>query len=246
MRGQMIPSLFRRAAKRPPVACRLFFLSSLMLTPSVGLQAAPSEGPTTSPLSAADALDQVQRFYNQAKDFQARFHQRYHYKIYRRVKHSVGRVFFKKPGMMRWDYETPTQRLFVSDGETLWIYEPEEAQAFQRDLRRAQLPVSLRFLSGEGKLSDDFEVSLGEPLEAHPGLRNLLLKPKPHARGDYQRLQLLVEPESGEVRVSILTDGVGNRNEVIFREVVVNQGLPEAGFRFKIPDGVRLVQGEGE
>ena len=227
-------------------------LSAAPLSPPPARLAVPATGgqgsaraaaTTTAPTAEAVAmLDKIQQFYDSAQTFQARFHQRYHYRIYRRVKHSVGRVFFRKPGMMRWDYETPTQRLFISDGETLWVYEPEDAQAFRRALRDAQLPVSLRFLSGEGRLADDFHPALGEPIEGHPGLVNLELTPKAETQQDYQRLQLLAEPETGRIRVSILIDGVGNRNEIIFREVVVNQPLPDRGFRFTPPEGVEIIE----
>ena len=38
-------------------------------------------------------------------------------------------MWLKKPGRMRWDYEKPEKKLMVSDGSTLWVYEPEDEQA---------------------------------------------------------------------------------------------------------------------
>ena len=61
---------------------------------------------------------------------------------------------------MRWDYAEPDPQVFVADGETLWVYQPNEAQAFKQPLKSAQLPVALTFMSGKGELRDEFEASL--------------------------------------------------------------------------------------
>ena len=148
-RAYSLLSSRRRSDRQFSLVATLYCLSfstlcAAPLAPPPTRLVVPAGGQSAAAAPATDALamlGKVQRFYNNAQTFQARFHQRYHYRIYRRVKHSVGRVFFKKPGMMRWDYETPTQRLFISDGDTLWVYEPEDAQAFRRSLRNAQLPV---------------------------------------------------------------------------------------------------------
>ena len=78
-------------------------------------------------------LKKVQNFYADASDFKADFKQTYIYKIYGRKKYQrVG--IFQKACENALDYEVPTQRVFVADGETLWVYEPEEAQVFKRTL----------------------------------------------------------------------------------------------------------------
>src|SRR5262245_51305470 len=37
---------------------------------------------------------------------------------------SRGRVTLAKPGKMRWTYEDPEPSVVVSDGKTVWIYDP--------------------------------------------------------------------------------------------------------------------------
>ena len=32
----------------------------------------------------------------------------------------------KKPGKMRWDYTSPEKKLFVSDGQTMFLYFPDD------------------------------------------------------------------------------------------------------------------------
>ena len=81
---------------------------------------------------ADEILAGIQSFYGQTADLKSDFIQTYTYKVYNRTQISKGRVFFKKPGMMRWDYAEPTPKVFVADGETLWVYEPNENQVWKR------------------------------------------------------------------------------------------------------------------
>ena len=192
--------------------------------------------------SQKDLLGKVQTFYASAKDFSAEFKQTYTYSIYGRKKISTGKVYFKKPSKMRWDYETPTQRVFVADGKTLWVYEPEEAQVFKRDLSSAQLPIALRFMEGNARLDQEFIVQKISQEEQGP-IVILLLKPKVPSP-DFTSLELRVNEVNGEVKSSILVDPTENRNRIDFVEVKVNQDLPETGFSFTPPNGVRVIDEE--
>ena len=48
---------------------------------------------------------------------------------------------YLKPGKMRWDYQRPSPKVFVSNSVSLWVYEPDKAQAHRRKLS-AELPVA--------------------------------------------------------------------------------------------------------
>lgn len=224
-----------------PIQRAVFVSASLLLTLLALPQGRADEPKTPSPSAdqPAQLLDKVQTFYAGASDFLADFKQTYTYHIYGRKKVSTGRVFFKKPSKMRWDYEAPIKRVFVADGSTLWVYEPEESQVFKRDLSSAQLPVALRFMKGEGKLSEDFIVTQVNP-GADEGYSVLHLKPRVPSP-DFVSLQLTVNRESGAVSSSMLTDPTQNTNRIDFVDVKVNQSLPDAGFSFTPPAGVRVI-----
>lgn len=183
----------------------------------------------------------IQAFYGDAADLKASFTQTYTYKVYNRKQVSTGKVFFKKPGKMRWDYQTPARKLFVSDGATLWVYEPDENQAFKRGLKSSQLPVALTFMTGEGKLADEFTSSLLESKD--PAIHKVKLVPKRH-QGDYKSLVLTVDAKTFAVQASTVIDPVGNTNYVAFSDVQTNAGLPDQGFAFSPPAGVQVITGE--
>ena len=60
-----------------------------------------------------------------------------------RPRRRAGAVEFAKPGKMRWSYEAPEPSLVVSDGETLWIYDPTRDEVAEAAGRRG-LPLGGR------------------------------------------------------------------------------------------------------
>ena len=200
---------------------------------------APSPPPIVAEqLTEAIVVAGIQAFYASAKDLKAEFKQVYTYQVYDRAQISTGKVFFKKKNMMRWDYKTPEVKVFVADGDTLWVYEPEQGQVFRRSLKAAQLPVALTFMSGDGQLADAFDAKL---LPA-PSPKTLLVELIPKAdEGDYQSLRLEVDRETYAVQASTVVDPVGNTNQVIFMNVQTNTNLPDSGFKFVPPAGVRVL-----
>lgn len=213
---------------------------------SVSAQPAPAPAISAQPVTAqaAPAVDAVvagiQAFYAEATDLKASFTQTYTYKIYNRTKVSNGTVFFKKPGKMRWDYTSPSKKMFLSDGNTLWVYEPEENQAFKRALKSSQLPVALTFMTGQGKLADAFNATLLTSKKAD--VLKVKLVPKLN-QGDYKALVLTVDAATYAVKASTVFDPVGNTNYVVFGGMKTNVGLPDAGFVFTPPAGVQVITG---
>ncbi len=236
LKASPIRSSKRSSKKRPPVAKPKEDASkeAAKASPAASASGHPVEART----QVEQILDSVQKFYGRTSDLKAKFTQTYTYKVYGRTQVSRGRVFFKKPGMMRWDYREPVPKVFVADGEHLWIYEPQENQYFKRALKSSQLPIALSFMTGRGDLAAEFDVKLiGEAAGAY----TLELLPKQDA-SDYQSLILEVETSTFAVRSSTVIDPVGNTNQLVFDRMVVNSGLPDSGFKFKAPEGVREVK----
>ena len=108
--------------------------------PAAGVKPA---APSNEAAELRSVLEKMQKRYDQAKDFRAKFSQTYSRAVVGRSTVSTGTLSFKKPGRMRWDYEKPEPRMFLSNGQVLWLYEPTEKQAFKQDLKSSQLPAAL-------------------------------------------------------------------------------------------------------
>ncbi|MBI4816602.1 MAG: outer membrane lipoprotein carrier protein LolA [Deltaproteobacteria bacterium] len=187
-------------------------------------------------------LDRIQKFYEKTKDFRADFVQRYTRVALSRTDESKGKVALKKPGMMRWDYSTPVEKHFITDGQTLFVYEPEEEQVVvDKNFKVSAMSSSLAFLFGQGKLEDSFNAKLieGASLGVKPGFDVVELAPKRDAT--YAKLVLVTDPKTGQVVESILFETVGNLNRFEFVGTKVNVGIPDAEFSFVPPAGVEVV-----
>src|SRR5690348_11488494 len=103
---------------------------------------APAPAAPAARLEVKAVTAEVQKRYDGAADFKARFSQTLTSAAMARKTSSSGEVTFKKPGRMRWDYEKPDRNTYVTDGNVLWLYEPEDKQAFKQELKSSQLPAA--------------------------------------------------------------------------------------------------------
>jgi outer membrane lipoprotein carrier protein len=211
----------------------------------VAMTQAPAPAPALTPAAARldvkTVVAEVQKRYDSAADFRARFTQTLNSPALGRKSSSSGEVMFKKPGRMRWDYEKPDKSSYVTDGGVLWLYEPEDKQAFKQDLKGSQLPAALAFLTGKGKLATEFDIVFsGKASHGSPGDYLLSLSPKtPQAQ--VKSILFVVDPKTYDVRESVITDGQGNTNDLVFSDIRVNTRVPETLFHFTPPAGVRVI-----
>src|SRR5262249_39085406 len=111
--------------------------------------APPAAVAAPSPSAEVKSLvDRMQSFYEKTQDFTANFKQDYTYKIAKRTQTSTGKVTFKKPGMMRWDYQTPAPKTFVLTGDRAYSYDPAAMLITKSAFDQSQLSAAVTFLFG--------------------------------------------------------------------------------------------------
>ncbi|MFH0902947.1 MAG: outer membrane lipoprotein chaperone LolA, partial [Pseudomonadota bacterium] len=194
------------------------------------------------PLPADKVVDEVQRYYREIQKLKAGFKQTYTNTVFGKSSESHGKLYLTKPGKMRWDYERPSPKYFVSDGTTLWVYEPENAQAFKQDLTKQVLPVAVAFLQGEGDLARDFQASLDPG--RYGGKNDYVLKLVPRTpSAQYKQLWLVVDPADFHVKESVILESSDNINHFRFFDIKLNDKAKFANrhFRFKPPAGVKVI-----
>jgi outer membrane lipoprotein carrier protein len=205
-----------------------------------------------APADADTIVALVQAFYDQTTTLQAEFEQTRYTRVYDRYDRARGQVAFKKPGKMRWDYAKPNGQVFVSDGKKLRIYQPPEegekrGQLIERKLDQDQLPSAFSFLTGTGKLGDDFQVRLlehdhekfddGHVLQLVPRLPN----------PNYEQLVFYVRTvgsegkRAGVVQRVLIIDAAGNRNRFDFSKIRFNREVSDKRFDYEPPRGTERV-----
>jgi outer membrane lipoprotein carrier protein len=183
---------------------------------------------------AAALAREVQAYYDQTKDLEARFVQTYTYAAFGRSQTSRGTLRVKKPGKLRWDYEAPSQKTVLLNGSRLVQWEPEVNQAYVDDhFDATALSAAVTFLVGQGRLEKEFALSTDAE-------GRLVLTPRqPDGR---VREVVLTVGEGGAVTATRVVDGSGNANALEFHEVKRNPGLKDAVFELQLPKDVHYVK----
>ena len=208
------------------------------------LTALAGDAPVATPparLAVLAVVERVQKKYDGAADFRASFNQTLTNATFKRRSSSTGEVLLKKPGRMRWNYKTPETKTYVSDGDVLWLYEPEDKQAFKQELKGSQLPAALAFLTGKGKLADEFDIALAKDPPVGTSRDYVLALSPRQPQAQVKSLLFVVDPDSFFVRETFIVDAQGNTNDILFTDVKINVRLPESTFHFTPPAGVRVV-----
>src|SRR6516164_3149614 len=107
-------------------------------------------------------LKGIEERYNKAKTLQADFVQTYTNRGRKTIE--KGALYLRKPGRMRWQYSTPAGKLWVSDGEYVYAYDPEDKRVEKSKLKDAgDLRAPLAFLLGKLNFHDDFKQFTSAP-----------------------------------------------------------------------------------
>src|SRR5579863_5324583 len=125
----------------------------------------------------------------------------------------------KKPGKMRWEYRSPREKLFVSDGRDAWFYVPGDRQVRKTEARKLddiRSPLSL--LLGKTKLEKElYGLSLA-PDVAPLTAGDVVLRGVPEAMAD-RVSEILVEinPEHAISRI-VIDEADGSTTEYRFSD----------------------------
>jgi outer membrane lipoprotein carrier protein len=188
-------------------------------------------------------VDKVESHYQSVQDFEADFTQRYERRLLNRVVEEKGHVWVKKPGRMRWEYRSPEEKLFVTDGARTYFYIPEEKQVMVSHEPRGAMAMEkgspFELLAGKSRLGASFGFFQSEEPAKRGGVVIHLVPLEHHE--EFEDVELEVDPSNGRLLRLVLRDVQRNRTEFLFENVRENADLPETLFRFTIPSGVEVV-----
>lgn len=155
-----------------------------------------------------------------------------------------GTLLLKKPGRMRWDYDQPRPKLFLSDGQMAWFYVPGERQARRTPVKQLDdLRSPLRYLLGKTKLEKELEGLSLAPDQPPVSPGDVVLRGVPKGMSDRVAQTLLeVAPDGLIVRI-VVEELDGSTTEFRFLQQKENVELVDQQFRFTPPPGVEVVAG---
>jgi len=168
-----------------------------------------------------------------------------------------GTVYFSRPGRMRWEYESPEEKLFLVDGTNAWLYVPADRTASRAKMKESsdwRTPLAL--LAGKADLSKLCRsLTVVAPGPSRPGARsaeplspgNTVLRCAPRLdrdeSGSLKDVLFEVDSEARLARVVIREAG-NAETEFRFSNWQEDVAIPEAKFHMQLPPGVAIVDEE--
>lgn len=151
------------------------------------------------------------------------------------LQETSGELALKRPGQFRWHTDEPMEQLLVSDGNKVWLYDPDLEQVTIQTLDQRLTHTPALLLSGDvSTISENFDVSYQEAGE----VIDFTLRPKSK---DTLFDNLRLSFRSGVINDMQMIDGVGQRTNILFNGVRVNEPLAADLFTFEIPEGTDVI-----
>ncbi|MEK6576496.1 MAG: outer membrane lipoprotein carrier protein LolA [Nitrospirota bacterium] len=192
--------------------------------------------------SLQSIVKKVQARYEATSDFKAEFEQKTQIKGFTTPIVYKGRLYIKKPGMLRWDYSEPSKHQIYVNNEKVVYYIPEHKQAMTGLLSEdsgTETPTHL--LSGLAKIDQDFDVSFEEDGEEKKDMGpRLRLIPK-DKRTEISKIVIELEPKRSYIIRLTIFEKTGNSSTFNFTKIEANTGLKDDLFVFTPPKDVEMV-----
>ena len=208
-----------------------------------------------------DTSIHVKRFeatYRGARTLRVTFLERYS-ENRRIVRTEAGIAYFRRPGKMRWEYESPEKNLFLVDGKSAWFYVPADHTVTRVPAKQStdwRTPLAL--LAGEVKLSRICArvdlASAEKPEKDGDVVLSCLLKGSTTKAGQTSgndatdsngdMLFLEIAQDTSQLVRAVVRGSGGVDIEFKFKDWQFDPPLPDSFFRFDVPPGVAIVNGE--
>ena len=222
--------------------CCVLFGITLMAQLATAADSAEKVAPRVGESCVLESVERIQRFYDSVTDLEGRFVQSTEAvgigaSLGGEEPQATGRVVLAKPGRMRWEYEVPEPSLVISNGKSLWIYDPSAGEAQHLAVTEEYLSgAALQFLMGGGVLLEEYDV---QGKRCSPDQVDLVLRPKSPAT--YEWLELRADRKTGQILETVLVDLLGNTTRLSLHDMQTNRSPDASRFVFVAPPGVRVI-----
>jgi outer membrane lipoprotein carrier protein len=148
----------------------------------------------------------------------------------------TGQFSFQRPGHFKWQVKKPYAQLIVSDGRTLFQYDPDLNQVTERSVDKSIGASPAAILFGSGSLDDAFAIAV---LPDKDGFEWLRAKPR-SAEAGFTHVDIGFK---GNLPARLLVlDAFGQTTRIDLSHIAPNPKLAADEFRFSPPNGVDIVK----
>ena len=152
--------------------------------------------------------------------------------------HNEGVLMAREPNRFYWKTAEPFPQEIITDGKTLWAYDPDLQQVAVKPFEEnyARTPAML-FAGNAASIATQFTV------EKLPGqLQGYRLLPKTGGQDLFESLEMTFS--QGSPATMTIRDAMQQTTTIFFSAVEINPALPDAQFHFEPPAGVEVLQAQ--
>lgn len=178
----------------------------------------------------ADAASDLQSRLSKVNSFHASFSQTVTSADGAAVQEGEGELWLKRPNLFNWKTTSPDESVLVSDGKTLWFYNPFVEQVTATWLKDATGNTPFMLITRN-------DASDWSKYEVRQNGDDFELTPK-SASGNLKQFAISVTP-SGTIKTFTATEQDGQRSTYVLKNQQ-NSTVDSAKFTFTPPQGVML------
>lgn len=154
---------------------------------------------------------------------------------------STGFFAVERPDRFIWETETPFPQQIISDGEYIWVYDPDLEQATRKSVEEGEGTAPALILNGRvDELNEQFQIML---IQSYENTQIFELVPRSEQNNLFSSVRLLFR--DGILAELAMDDSLGQSSTIVLDDVQVNPELSPDLFVFVPPDGVDVMMDSG-
>ena len=147
-----------------------------------------------------------------------------------------GQFFFKKPNLFKWNYLEPSKSQLISDGELLYLYDPDLKQVVISQLKKLG-GVSPAMLLVNRDIKSLFEISIIKDKNGNNWFKAVPQEPE---KANFK--EVFINFFQKELKSMRIIDSFDNTTEIQFIKVSLNTDINEAIFLFNTPEDIDIIK----
>ena len=184
----------------------------------------------------SQAVAELQKRLEQATQYSADFDQTVRSSKGKEIQKGRGKFQVKRPNLFRMDTQSPQENQIISDGETLWFYDPFVSQATANWVKDAVSNTPFVLLTSNDK-------SHWEQYDVKQNMDSFTLKPK-SKKSAIKQFDVRID-SNGLLKGFSTVERDGQSNLYVLRNITTTN-LANDLFKFNLPKGAELDDQRGK